>query len=435
MAWRGGLPVDYRLGGDVILRLELAHEWQVVPLRNVVARIEGSEWPNEWILRGNNHDAWNHGALVAGSGLVAMLEEARAIGSLLRSGWRPKRTMVYLAWDGEELGLMGSTEWVEKHATVLRERAVAYLNTGVTTRGSLVAGGSHALETLVDEVARSVRDPLRDATLLERATQLVAATAGAGEGKAEASAPRYRLAPLGLGSDFGPFLHHLGIPSLDYAFDGAAEVAVYHSIYDTFDFYDRFGDPGFVYGRALAEAGGRTVLRLAEAAILPFDFAPVAEVLTQWLEEISALVERGSATVDLAPLRRAAARLEVAATSLTRARSMHERSPDLPRADLAAVNALLRRAEQRLAPAGGLPERPWYRHLLYAPESETGYRAITLPGLREAIERGDFAEAESEAERLAEAVSGYAADVAEAAARLERAEPSAQRSAREGPGR
>src|SRR5690606_30417452 len=191
--WQGALPITYRLGGTVRLRLKVQQDWQIVPVHNVVAMLRGDTWPDEWVLRGNNHDAWNYGAMVPLSGLVTMLEEARAIGRLTADGWRPRRTLVYLAWDGEEQGLLGSTEWVETHADTLRENAVAYVNSGITTQGFFNAGGSHSLETLVDGIARTVRDPKLDVPVYDRVAALMLSQ---GE-----SLDRYRLAPPGLASD------------------------------------------------------------------------------------------------------------------------------------------------------------------------------------------------------------------------------------------
>jgi N-acetylated-alpha-linked acidic dipeptidase len=443
--WRGALPMTYRLGGNVKVRLRLSQDWTVVPLHNVVARLEGSTWPDEWVLRGNNHDAWNYGALVAGSGLVAMLEEARAIGSLARTGWRPKRTLIYLAWDGEEQGLLGSTEWAETHATELRAKAVSYLNSGITTQGFLAAGGSHVLETLVNDVASRVKDPMLGVSARDRVAALARRQGSADDRPDPAASQRMRLAPLGLGSDWTPFLQHLGIASLDFAFEGEADSGVYHSIYDNFDFYDRFGDPGYRYGVALAEANGRTMLRLANAEVLPFDFAGTAHAVKSYVGEISALVdemrqgaERHNADVDaglyrlagtvherarapakreavprldFSPLELAAARLGASAERFLQARRSLERSPSLDSRLAARVNAHLRRTEQRLAPERGLPGRPWYRHHLYAPGAYTGYGVKTLPSLREAVERRAWNEARSEISAIAGVLGSYAAEI------------------------
>jgi N-acetylated-alpha-linked acidic dipeptidase len=450
--WRGALPITYRLGGNVKLRLRVQQDWTVVPLHNVVAKLEGSTWPDEWVLRGNNHDAWNYGALVAGSGLVALMEEARGIGELARKGWRPKRTLLYLAWDGEEQGLLGSTEWAETHAGELRAKAVAYLNSGITTRGLFAAGGSHVLETLVNDVARRVKDPALDVPAYDRVAAMVRLHGSAQERRDLETSQRIRLAPLGLGSDWTPFLQHLGIASLDFAFEGEADSGVYHSIHDTFDFYDRFGDPGYRYGIALAEANGRTLLRLANAEILPFDFSGTAAAVAGYVGEIATLVDdlrqdteghnanvesgryrlagagqpmkpakkrRGVPPLDFSSLEAASARLDASSGNFLRARQAFEQSRPVDTTLVAQVNERLRRSEQRLAPERGLPGRPWYRHHLYAPGAYTGYGVKTLPSLREAVERGAWKEARQEISAVAGVIDDYAAAIDSAARLLE----------------
>lgn len=451
--WRGALPITYRLGGNVKLRLLVAQDWKVVPLHNVVATLEGSTWPDEWVMRGNNHDAWNYGALVAGSGLVALMEEARGIGELVRKGRRPKRSLLYLAWDGEEQGLLGSTEWAETHAEELRAKAVAYLNSGITTQGFFAAGGSHVLETLVNDVARRVQDPQQDVPAYDRVAAMVRLHGSMQERRDLEASQRMRLAPLGLGSDWTPFLQHLGIASLDFAFEGEADSGVYHSIYDNFDFYDRFGDPGFRYGVALAEASGRTMLRLANAEILPFDFSGTAAAIAGYVSEIATLVDEmrqdaerhngsvqtglyrlaGSAQprvkapakrdlvprLDFGPLEIASTRLGASAGRFLRARRTFEQSRTVDSRLVARVNEHLRRTEQRLAPERGLPGRPWYRHHIYAPGAYTGYGVKTLPSVREAVERRAWKEVRGEISAVASVIDGYVAAIDRASGLLE----------------
>jgi N-acetylated-alpha-linked acidic dipeptidase len=446
--WQGALPITYRLGGTVRLRLKVQQDWQIVPLHNVVAELRGDTWPDEWVLRGNNHDAWNYGALVPLSGLVTLLEEARSIGRLAAGGWRPRRTLVYLAWDGEEQGLLGSTEWVETHADTLREKAVVYVNSGITTQGFFEAGGSHALEALVDEIARSVRDPKLNVPIYDRVAARMRM-----EG---VSLDRYRLAPPGLASDWTPFIHHLGIASLDYAFEGEADSGVYHSIYDTFHFFDRFVDPGYRYGVALAEANGRTMLRLANAEVLPFDFTGTADALVRYTTELETLVEEMRErtrrhnlfvrqgilslannpdaplgppalaaevpAVELGPLEDAVARLARSAERYAEAlAAFRASSTALADAELARLNRILRQSERRLAPAEGLPGRPWYRHLIYAPGHYTGHAVKTLPGVREAVEQRQWPDVEPALRAVARAIGSYAAEADRAAELLERA--------------
>lgn len=440
--WHGALPITYRLGGNVKVHLKIQQDWQIVPVYDVVATLTGSRWPDQWVLRGNNHDAWNYGAMVAGSGLVAMMEEARAIGSLAKSGWRPSRTLVYLAWDAEEEGLIGSTEWVETHASELSSKAVAYLNSGITTQGLFAASGSHVLETLINEVAKQVEDPKLKVPLYDRIAANVRLHGDDSSRQAFEATGRYRIDALGLGSDWTPFLHHLGIPSLEYAFEGAVRSGVYHSIYDDFDFYDRFGDPGYQYGAKLAEAYGRTVLRLADADVIPFDFSGTAFATQKYINEVSQLAdtlrtaaERENADIrahlqrladdpdgklatpkapssvpafDFAPLRKASDRLNTSAAAFASAQEAfrYGRHP-LNAAALLALNQKLRATEAVLAPEQGLPGRPWYRHLLYAPGAYTGYGVKTLPTVREALEQRDWKTAASEIVHVAQVLERY----------------------------
>lgn len=456
--WRGGLPLVYRIGdGTVKLRLKVSQDWTVTPLHDVVAKLEGAVWPDEWVLRGNNHDAWNFGAEDALSGLAAMLEEARAIGAMAKSGWRPRRTLVYLAWDGEEAGLFGSTEWVETHADELRRKAVAYLNSGPTSRGFFEAGGSHSLSTFVDGIARDVRDPVLKAPVADRveANNRLQDLDGGMAADVPAAAPKFPLKALGMSSDYGAFLQHAGIPSLDFTFGGESRNSCYHSVCDNFGQFEKFSDPGFVYGAALAEAGGRMMLRLGEAEILPFDFSGMAEAVAGYVDEVENAVDamrqqtqrRNEAirhgiyalandpnrptpapkpeepvpAVDFTPLWQAQKALAESSSRFSAARAAHEaRGAGSEPGELSQLNAILARAEQALAPKHGLPGRPWYRHQIYAPSFDTGYEAATLPGVRDAIERRDWAGAERAIAQAANAVDAYAKNVNEAVALLSR---------------
>ena len=432
--WTGGLATTYRLSGPITLRIVVRQDWKIVPLHNVVAKLKGSRWPDEWVLRGNNHDAWNFGAMVPGSGLVAMMEEARAIAELASRGMRPKRTVVYLAWDGEEQGLQGSTEWVETHKGELLSKAVAYLNSGVTTRGVFVAGGSHSLETMVTGVAKNVSHPSNGLSVFEHYVQsLQSPVLDEGASKQNQS-HNYRLDPLGLGSDHTPFLQHLGIPSLDFSFDGDAPNGVYHSIYDNFDFYDRFGDPGFVYGVKLAEVYGTTVLRLANAEILPFDYTGMAFALESFADEISLEVGHKSSntapsrienkaepiSVDLKPVYSAIGQLKESAAKFAHARMVFEDAQfALDTSKQRALNRKLKEADLSLANRRGLAGRSWYKHQIYAPDLNTGYGAATLPGIRAAVAERDWETASKEVRRTANLIMKYSKIVNEACRILE----------------
>lgn len=452
--WRGGLPVTYHLGpGPTRVHLELAFDWRQVPAYDVIARLPGAERPDLWIVRGNHHDAWVNGADDPVSGLVALLAEARAVGELARAGFRPKRTIVYAAWDAEEPGLLGSTEWAEAHAAMLSERAVAYVNSDSNGRGFLYAGGSHTLERFVNEVARDVRDPQKGVSVAQR---LRAQRLLDDDEKTRREARErgdLRISALGSGSDYTPFLQHLGIASLNLVFGGEDGGGSYHSVYDSFDHYTRFGDPGFAYGVALAQTAGRAVLRLAQADVLPFEFGNFAETVALYAREIEELPgtlrgeteevnrrldervyelaadpTRASAPpprrepvphLNLAPLHNAVARLTVAARAhAAAAEALAAAGRTLPRESQQALDAVLLRTERALLDAGGLPRRPWFRHRVYAPGFYTGYGVKTLPGVREAIEQRDWREAEEQAVATARALEAFAAEVDRATALL-----------------
>ncbi|HXT22317.1 MAG TPA: M28 family peptidase, partial [Thermoanaerobaculia bacterium] len=289
--WRGALPLPYHLGpGPAKVHLKVAFDWQVRPIHDVIAKLPGRELPDEWVMRGNHHDAWVNGATDPVSGLAAMLAEAKAVGALARDGWRPGRTIVYAAWDGEEPGLLGSTEWVETHGDELQKKLLVYMNSDTNSRGFLGVGGSHALEPFVNQVMTDVRDPLTQKTVAERARAWALLESDEEAVREAAKAGRdVPLDPLGSGSDYTPFLQHLGATALNLGFEGEENYGQYHSIYDSYDHYRRFGDPGFVYGAALAQVGGRLTLRLAEADLLPFDLQRLADTVGRYADEVEKL--------------------------------------------------------------------------------------------------------------------------------------------------
>lgn len=443
-SWRGALPVTYHVGpGPARVHLKLEFDWNIVPCYNVIARLAGSEFPDQWVIRGNHHDAWVYGAADPVSGLTALMEEARAVAALVKSGWKPKRTILYCAWDGEEPGLIGSTEWAEAHAGTLREKAVAYINTDGSARGFLYAGGSHTLETLMTEVAEDVTDPETHVSVLERLTSRDAVNAANPEVRHEIlSRERLKLGALGSGSDYSPFIQHLGVPSLNIAYGGEGGGGEYHSLYDTYDHYKRFKDPAFVYGVTLAKTAGRATLRLANAERLPFDFNAFYRTVADYADEVMELLgnmreetktenrmineKRFAYTADplrqirlpapkesvpylnFSSLQNALDKLELAARSLSKiAAGDHI-------ANIGTANALLYRAEQKLLVENGLPRRPWYRHTIYAPGYYTGYGVKTLPGIREAIEQRNWSEAREQIAITARAIATYAAALEEA---------------------
>jgi N-acetylated-alpha-linked acidic dipeptidase len=450
-SWRGGLPITYRLGpGAAQVHLKLEFDWKQTPLYNVIATLKGAEFPDEWVLRGNHHDAWVNGAEDPISGLVAELEEARALGELVKQGWRPKRTIVYAAWDGEEPALLGSTEWVEQHMSDLTTKGVFYLNTDGNGRGMLGAAGSHSLERFVTEVAGDITDPEANVSVLQRLRM-----ARVVDGNAEARTRKdVRIDALGSGSDFTPFLQHAGVPTLNVGFGGEDGGGIYHSIYDSFTWYTRFSDTSFVYGRALSQLAGTMIMRVANADLLPAEFGNLSETARGYLNEVTTLRESTAKMIDelnkqiaegafaatndprrpmLPPKAEAPAPhlnfapIQNAADSLQRSAERYEEAyAALPAgaataAALAKVNDLLRQADQALLIPEGLPRRPWYRHSLYAPGYYTGYGVKTMPGVREAIEEKQWAQADEQIAKLAAALTRESTLIARAALLLRQA--------------
>ncbi len=459
--WRGSLPIPYHVGpGPAQVHLKVAFNWDIKPVYDVIAKIPGSVAPDEWIVRGNHHDAWVNGAEDPISAQVSLLEEARSLGLLLKQGWKPRRSIIYTAWDGEEPMLLGSTEWVEAHADELRQHAAVYINTDGNDRGVLNMGGSHSLEQFINGVARDIEDPETKMTVWQRAQLSKIAEAKSTEDPKESrkelrQRTDLRIAALGSGTDFTAFLDHLGIATLDLGYGGEDEQGIYHSIYDDFYWYTHFSDTDFVYGRALAQTVGTSVMRLADAEVLPFDFvnfADTVETYTKNLEKLLAdkqeeIRERNQeldegmfkATFDprrptVAPMKDEIpphlnfAPMHNAVDSLTRsAKHYHEAltkqqaslGEDAMAAKLGALNRELMESERRLTNADGLPRRPWYKHLLYAPGVYTGYGVKTVPGVREGIEQKKYAEAEQEIVRVAKALENESALIEAAARELE----------------
>ena len=435
--WRGGLPISYRLGaGPARVHLRVKSDWSIKPLYNVIARLPGATEADQWIIRGNHHDAWVNGAQDPISGLVAELEEARALGSLYKQGWKPKRTIIYAAWDGEEPGLLGSTEWVEAHADELKAHAVAYLNSDTNGRGYLNADGSHSLEKFINGVAMDVEDPESKVSSWRRVQAAQVLNGSPDERRDAREREDLRIGALGSGSDYSSFIDHLGVASLNLGYGGEDDGGIYHSIYDDFYWFMNFSDSSFVYGRALSQAMGIAVLRLANADILPFAFTNLAETIQTYVKQLQSLRDRRSeqivernrqiedglylVTSDprdpvTAPQRQQPAPqlnfapLLNALDSLTHAASRYDKAyakavSDGRVANAKAVNERLVQAERALTSTEGLRNRPWYVHMLYAPGFYTGYGVKTIPGVREAIEQGQWSDADREIARAAAAV-------------------------------
>ena len=454
-AWRGGLPITYRFGpGPARVHLRVQSDWSQHPLYDVIATIPGAVEPDQWVIRGNHHDAWVNGAEDPISGLSPELEEARALGALLKQGWRPRRTIIYAAWDGEEPGLLGSTEWVETHADELRAKAVAYINTDVSDRGYLGISGSHILERFINDVARDIDDPETHLTAWKR-EQLSAIRNGTTDERREArQRADLRIDALGSGSDYTPFLQHLGVASLDLRYGGETAGGIYHSIYDDFYWYTHFSDTSFAYGRALAQTVGTAVMRLADAELIPYEYGNLAETVRGYVDDLKRLADGSAAAarernaqlregvfaatsdprdptiappVDTVPPHFNFAPLDNGVDALSRSADRFAavltrawaRGDDIPAATLARVNAILLRSERVLTDVRGLPGRPWYVHQLYAPGYYTGYGVKTMPAVREAIEQKKFAELDDDVARAAAVLHAEAALIDQASAELE----------------
>jgi N-acetylated-alpha-linked acidic dipeptidase len=455
--WRGTLPIPYHVGpGPAQVHLKLAFNWDIKPVYDVIAKIPGSVAPDEWIIRGNHHDAWVNGAEDPTAGQVALLEEARALSLLLKQGWKPRRTIIYTAWDGEEPMLLGSTEWAETHADELREHAAVYINSDTNDRGIFNMGGSHSLEQFINGIARDIEDPETKMTVWQRAQlSAIAGAKSADDRKELRQRTDLRIEALGSGTDFTAYLDHLGIASLNLGFGGEDEQGIYHSIYDDFYWYTHFSDTDFVYGRAMSQTIGTSVMRLADAEVLPFDFVDFADTVGIYTKDLEKLLadkqnetrERNQeideglfkATFDprrptVAPVKEEIpphlnfAPMENAVDSLTRSGKHYQQAlaakqaslgDDAVAAKLGALNHELIESERRLTNADGLPRRPWYRHLLYAPGVYTGYGVKTVPGVREAIEQKNYVEAEHEIARVAKALEDESALIESAARELD----------------
>jgi len=402
--WRGALPNTYHLGPSVAnVHLKVEMDNGIHPLYDVIATIPGTEFPDEWILHGNHHDAWVGGASDPLSGAAPLLETARSLAELSRRGWKPRRTIMLAFWDGEEFGLMGSTEWMEEHADELNRKLAVYINSDSSGKGTLSAGGSDTLDSFVKDILREVKDPTTGKSLLDAYL-----ATGTKEKPLE-----FHLSPLGSGSDYTPFLQHLGIASLSLGFDNAAGGGVYHSAYDDFSWFSRFEDTDFTYGRALAQMNATVAVRLADAPVLPLEFKRLTASVTTWLGEIERN-EKNKANFDA--VRKANAKLAEAADNLDKARAhASTRLAAATPAKRAEIDRIFINAEHDLTLDPGLPGRPWYRHRLYAPGRYTGYAVKTLPGIREAVEAGNSAEAAEQAKQVAQVLQTLADHVNQAA--------------------
>jgi N-acetylated-alpha-linked acidic dipeptidase len=442
--WRGGLPLTYKTGpSKVMAHLALSFNWDRKTLYDVVATIKGSTMPDEWVIRGNHHDAWVNGAGDPLSGASPELEEARGLGELLKQGWKPQRTIIYCWWDGEEPALLGSTEWVEFHQEELKKHAVAYFNSDGNGRGYFRAEGSHSLENFVNNVVKDVQDPETGMSVWKRA-RLVDILRATPDARAELKTrPDTRIGALGSGSDYTAFIDHLGIASMNIGYGGEDQGGgQYHSIYDDFYWYTHFQDTDFAYGKALAQTGGTLMMRMADADVIPYQFTDQAETVKGYVSEVKKLadsmraqtkernaeiaegvykaaadpkkvmippaVEAVPPYLNFGPLDQASDDLTAAAADYEKALAAH------PVSDETAVNTTLIETERAQTDPGGLPNRPWFKNMVYAPGFFTGYGVKTLPAVREAIEQKEWPKVDGEITRTAAALEREA-DVLKAA--------------------
>ncbi len=445
--WHGGLPIAYHTGPSTLkAHLALKFNWDRKTLYDVVARIPGAKYPDQWVIRGNHHDAWVNGAEDPLSGTSPELEEARAFGELVKQGWKPQRTIIYCFWDGEEPALLGSTEWAETHAAELKQHAVAYFNSDGNSRGYFRASGSHSLENFVNDVAKDIQDPETNMSVWKR-TRLVDISHATPQTRAEIEArPDLRIQALGSGSDYTAFIDHLGIASVNLGYGGEDQGGgQYHSIYDDFYWYTHFEDTDFSYGQALAQTAGTMVMRMADADILPFQFSDFADTVHLYVGQVKKLAsdmrdqakERNAEIaegvyqalydpkkkmvpppVEAIPPYLNFAPLDQASDDLTRAAASYQKAFTAAGGNAPPeINLEVIESERTLTDDAGLPNRPWFKNLIYAPGFYTGYGVKTIPGVREAIEQKEWKEADAQIVRVSAALEREA-DLLDKAAKL-----------------
>jgi N-acetylated-alpha-linked acidic dipeptidase len=457
--WRGGLGLTYHVGpGAAKLHLKVKSDWNLKTIYDVVGKIPGTTAADQWIIRGNHHDAWVNGAEDPISGLIAVMEEARAMGELAKQGWKPKRTIIFCAWDAEEPGLIGSTEWAEQHADELKSHAVVYINSDTNGRGYFGAEGSHTLEKFINEVARDVQDPETKLSVWKRAQlRQIGRPDDIAERQEARSRIDLRIGALGSGSDYGAFLQHDGVAALNIGFGGEDGGGIYHSIYDDFYWYTHFSDTDFVYGRALAQVGGLAIMRLASADLLPFEYTNFADTIQTYVKELKTLAQKSRDEIierireldegvfaamsdprvkSVPPPREAVppflnfAPLDNATDALNRAAADYRKALEkaaanggasLAKASLAEVNQALMQSEHQLTLEQGLPGRPWFKHFVDAPGQYTGYEAKTLPAVREPIEQKQWKDVDAQIAVTARVLEAEAAHILSVAQKLDAA--------------
>ncbi len=454
--WRGGLPIPYHIGpGPAKVHLKVESNWDLQPIYDVIAILHGSN-DQQWVLRGNHHDAWVNGAEDPISGQAALLEEARMLGELHHQGWTPKRTIVYCAWDGEEPGLLGSVEWVETHINELKQRAVAYINSDSNSRGFLYPGGTQDLQTFVSGVARDVEDPETKMSVFERShLHAIAAAKDTEERKDLRKRNDLIVHALGDGSDYTAFQDFAGVSSLNLGFGGEDDGTQYHSVYDDFYWYTHFVDTDFAYGHALAQMSGSAVMRLADAEIIPLDYAPQAEAIGKYEGELEKMlkdkqeesternlelqegvfraindprrptvpppVEAVPPYMNFAPMKNAIEALKKSSDRYSKALSIWQAAgtPRESKQKIEVLNQDLLKVSRLFLNENGLPERPWFKNQVYAPGAYTGYGAKPIAAVREYMDEKRWRDADAQVPQVAQVIQNAATGVDKCADDLE----------------
>jgi N-acetylated-alpha-linked acidic dipeptidase len=414
--WQGALPFTYHVGpGPSKVKMHLRQDYQFRTLWDVIGRVEGREVPDEWVVAGNHRDAWVYGAVDPNSGTSAMLESVHGVGELLKAGWRPKRTLIFASWDGEEEGLIGSTEWVEQHEAQL-SNAAAYFNMDVAVSGpKFGASAVPSLKQFLRDVTKVVPSP-KGGTVYEAwqkggqpdAPSTQSPTEAIGDSRRTPAAQLKGDVPvgdLGSGSDYTAFLQHLGIPSTDVSSSGP--YGVYHSVFDNFAWFKKYGDPDFTYEQQMARVFGLEAVRMADADVLPYDYEEYAKEIASYLDAAHKRAEDkfGEHGLDFHAVDAGAHRFETAGVRILAKQKN-------PPPDATRLNQALRGAERAMLDPLGLPHRPWFRHMIYAPGEYTGYAAVVIPGVNEALDKGDR-------ERVRQQLTALAAALDRAAKALE----------------
>ena len=404
--WQGALPFTYHLGsGPAKVKMHLKQDYQYRTIWDVIGKVPGTVAPDEWVVAGNHRDAWVYGAVDPNSGTAAMLESVHAFGELLKTGWKPKRTIVIGSWDAEEEGLIGSTEWGEDHARDLGD-AAAYFNMDVAVAGKKFgASGSPTLKEFIREISKAVPSP-QGGTVYDAWKK---STDASGERDHPQETATFRPLPnavhndvpvgdLGSGSDYTVFLQHLGVPSTDISSSG--DYGVYHSAFDDFAWFKKFGDPNFLYEQEMARVYGLEILRMSDADVLPFDYETYGKEIVVYLDAARSKSKERFAgkSPDFSAAMQGARRLQEAGAKILQKQRKFPASAD-------RLNAKLREAERALLIPEGLPNRPWYHHAIYAPGQYTGYAAVVIPGVNEAIDAGDLQRTEKQIAALAAALN------------------------------